>query len=233
MNDLEFYKHCVTNPSSQDTAFKQAIAPDSQRHLTHKNCLDFDKELRKAMCIETPMDLEKALIKVSDNTLPTIHLRKFSAIAASLLFAVFLLSITLIPMAIHDVGEDMLDHVDTEIDKLHTYTSPVSNLHKKVATTLPALGITASKPITNLHYAGTCKIGNKKGFHLIMKGKKGLVTVLYTPTETPPKSLARGGMQGMLFPSLGGSMGIIGNMGEDLESIRQELEKKLTIKPHA
>lgn len=128
-----------------------------------------------------------------------------------------------------DFGEEMMEDVFTEIDKLHIYTSPVFNLKNKVTTTLPVLGIKSKEPISNLHYAGTCKIGDKNGFHLIMKGKKGLVTVLFSSEKVEPKSIARGGLQGMLFPILDGSMGIIGNMGEDLEAIRQELEEKLIL----
>lgn len=233
MNDLEFYKHCVSDPNSQDKAFKQAIDSDSDRQVAHQNCIDFDDELRNAMHIPHPHSLESELIGITDKPQRNINIRKMSAIAASLLFALFFFATMLNQVTRNDVGEDMMEHVYTEIDKLHTHTSPVSNLKKKVSSTLPQLRIKTREPISNLHYAGTCTIGREKGFHLIIKGKKGLVTVLYTPTEVDPKSLARGGMQGMLFPSLEGSMGIIGNMGEDLEAIRQELEKKLILEPQA
>lgn len=229
MNDLEFYKYCVSDPNSPDHALKQAIGSDPHRQQTHQNCVDFDDELREAMQLEIPHSLETQLIDSRENTQKLFNAKKIAAIAASLLFVIIITIATFNQMKARDVGEDMMDHVFTEIDKLHTYTSPVSNLREKVNATLPQLGITARSPISHLHYAGTCKIGNENGFHLIVKGKKGLVTVLYSAAEVDPKSLARGGMQGMLFPSLKGSMGIIGNMGEDLEAIRQELEEKLIL----
>lgn len=58
MNDLEFYKHCVSDLNSQDKAFKQEVNTNSQRRRIHQGCLEFDEELREAMSISPPPRLD-------------------------------------------------------------------------------------------------------------------------------------------------------------------------------
>lgn len=99
--------------------------------------------------------------------------------------------------------------------------------HEQVNRLLEPLGIVVEAGVGRVHYAGTCRIRKHLGAHLVLEGAKGPVTVLLLPAEPVAGSLEIGDadFRGIVVPAGQGSMAIVGERGEPLESIEQRLRR--------
>lgn len=81
-----------------------------------------------------------------------------------------------------------------------------------------------------IHYAGTCHIRKHDGVHLVMQGEIGPVTVLFMPGEeiTRSSDITNGRFRGVIVPTPNGSMAILGEEGEPIQRIEEQLKSSVS-----
>jgi hypothetical protein len=120
------------------------------------------------------------------------------------------------------LAEEVVAHLDHEPRALRVLTTPVSTrtLNNVVGSDVADLG-----GVGLITYARTCPINGKQGPHLVIRGAKGPITLLLMPDEEieGPVTLTGEGIKGVIIPVGHGSIAIIGDRDEILESYQQQV----------
>ena len=79
-------------------------------------------------------------------------------------------------------------------------------------------------------YAQTCVINGRKIPHLVIQGEQGPVTILLLPDEAIDDAVPIEGesINGIILPVGGGSVAIIGERNEKLDTIKQNVINSVT-----
>ena len=98
-----------------------------------------------------------------------------------------------------------------------------------LAAVLNSVGYGLQEDPGQIHYAGVCLMRKRVGVHLIVPGKIGPVTVLLMPGEriTHRSMLSDERFTGVLTPTPGGSMAILGEQGETIRAIENKIRSSL------
>ena len=91
---------------------------------------------------------------------------------------------------------------------------------------MPANVATMNHDAGLITYAESCVINGKLVPHLVIQGQQGPITILLMPDEKidGPQSLMGESINGVLLPVGDGSIAIIGEEGENLEPVEQNLK---------
>jgi hypothetical protein len=120
------------------------------------------------------------------------------------------------------LAEEVVAHLDHEPRALRVLTTPVSTrtLNNVVGSDVADLG-----GVGLITYARTCPIHGKQVPHLVIQGAKGPITLLLMPDEEidGPVTLTGEGIKGVIIPVGHGSIAIIGDRDEILESYQQQV----------
>ncbi len=228
MNCLEFRRHCLSEPGSQDHEF-----------LRHKHecsrCADYavgvgqlDRKLAEALDVKVPDNLASRIILrqsiEGDRTRKRRKLRLY-ALAASLLFAIGLGTGLVVRTWTEPYDRMVLTHIDTEKDYLLTrQEAPDAKL------VLQTVGVELKGELANLRHASLCRLTKEPGAHLVFDGQKGPVIVLVLPKESIADHIPirSDRFAGIVVPTSNGGMAIVGEHGEDLYDIERTLRSNLT-----
>ena len=121
------------------------------------------------------------------------------------------------------LAEEIVAHLDHEPQALRVTDRPVSDA--RLARIVPADMANLNHDAGLITYARNCEINGNIVPHLVIQGKKGPVTVILLPDERVLEAeiLDGEGINGMLIPVGDGSIAIIGEKDEELDSIRDNL----------
>jgi hypothetical protein len=81
-----------------------------------------------------------------------------------------------------------------------------------------------------INYAGSCKIRNSEGVHVVLQGKHSPVTLLFMPGEhiNARKTLEDSNFKGIVLPLENGSVAIIADKQEVLDDYQKQIYEQLT-----
>jgi len=220
MNCAEFRQYYLAEPRCQDGVFlehKQACHACAEFAAQEAT---FEQALGVALAVETPANLAARVIL--NQTLHQAQRRRtLVATAAVVLLAMPVAAWLLWPLS-SSLEQDVIAHITAEREHLAA-RERVSD--DKVAAVLDTLGVLTQQPLTNVRYAGICPIRRHPGGHLVLTGTHGPVTVLFMPHETinRQRPIEAGNFHGIIVPHGRGSIAIVGQSGEALDTFKQQL----------
>ncbi len=155
------------------------------------------------------------------------HRRAYwQALAASVVLTVGLVTGMLMVNHPYSLEEVALAHVRDEPMALQVEDNiQLSQLNNLLA----SYNLKLQQAIGRVAFAMPCRIRQYTGAHLVMEGEYGKVTVLIMPGEyvMARKTLQERELQGLLIPTDGGSIAIIGQAHEPLEAIEARINQAL------
>jgi len=229
MNCIDIRRILAATPASRE--------PDVLRHL--QQCQSCARYAESEKALSTHID--KLLnIAVPDRLTFRIMLQQrlaeekrfrhrrgyWQALAASVVLTVGLVAGMLVVNHPYSLGEVALAHVRDEPMALQVedniQLSQLNNL-------LVPYNLKLQQAIGRVAFAMPCRIRQYTGAHLVMKGEYGKVTVLIMPGEyvMARKMLQERELQGLLIPTDGGSIAIIGQAHEPLTAIEARISQAL------
>lgn len=121
------------------------------------------------------------------------------------------------------LADELLAHLDHEPAALRVTDQPVSD--RRLARVVPAGMAVFNRDEALITYAQPCTINGKKVPHLVIQGQYGPVTILLMPDETVAEVTPLDGdnIRGVILPVGDGSIAIIGNRAEQLDSIQENV----------
>jgi len=189
-----------------------------------------DRRIAQALLLRVP-DLEMPDLPGLDTsnvvTLPArrrIATPAWFAIAATVVIASFI-GIRMVGnnVAYPSLADEIVAHLDHEPRALRVTDEPVSD--RQLARIVPASIAEMNHEAGLITYARTCPINGKKVPHLVIQGKFGPVTILLMPDEMIDGAVQIDGqsINGVILPVGSGSIAIIGEADENLDSIQNNV----------
>lgn len=234
MNCLEFRHHLLIDPFSRDADF--VTHRDECVGCGHEavRAAKLEKQLHGSLSVEPPEGLRDRILLVHalDHDKPRRIFRpRWLAMAASLLLVVGLVgglgyrwADTLFRSSGLEVA--VLNHVTDELEHLHQdrnlQTADLEEL-------LTPFGARLKNGLGRVNYAGRCNIRKHSGIHLVVSGQQGPITILLMPGEhvDHQQSIRSSRFDGVLVPTPYGSMAVIGEKGEVLDSVVDTVAEKI------
>ena len=200
--------------------YKEAIAKDPELEARIASALEIDVP---ALEMPEPPDIDTANV----TALPR---RRFSApqwlaVAATVAAVAVLGFFTLAEDPVYDsLADEIIAHLDHEPYALVVSDVPVPD--RRLDRIVPANIATMNHDAGLITYAESCVINGKRVPHLVIQGQHGPVTILLMPDEMVdgPQSLTGESINGVILPVGDGSIAIIGEEGEDLERVEENLK---------
>lgn len=236
MDDLEFRKHAVIDPYDQLHEFLKKTSQNIHNHQFVEEQKLFNQKLVSILEISTPENLADRIIlaqqlsqhKVVQSNKRQKQWRNWlgSSIAAALILA-FSLSLTL-PKTQDSalLTQEVLQHVH---DDTHALNIRMNVPKTNIDTMLASYGGKLNGPIGQVTFLGHCIIGGHTGVHMVLNTSKGVVTVILLPSQTidGPTSLQDNQLKGLVYPAQKGSIAVVSEYLEAIESTRQQIDKNL------
>jgi len=153
--------------------------------------------------------------------------RRIFSIAASLVLLVMVGAASFHLYQIRSLNDFVLAHIEHEIEQLNnTQTVSFSRLERVVSQfDVPDLSV-----LPAITYLEKCWMRTGYGLHLILKGQKGPVTLLFMPNESVQQSqlIEAREFSGKLYRFGQGSFALVGMPGEPLEMLAEKLRMAST-----
>ena len=207
--------------------------------MTHEDdnqLRELDLKIAKAMQIDVPPLVMPELPDIDTDKVAALPTRRrttrsvvWFAVAASVVLASSIALRMSGPFQTYEtLAEEVLAHMDHEPQALRVTNVAVSDAKlQRVVPTDVAVFPPGEALIT---YASPCKINGKMAPHLVIQGQHGPITIILMPEESVAGITPLDGdnVHGMIVPVGDGSIAIIGNRGEPLEPIRENLIESVT-----
>ena len=227
--------------------YKKAIGADpsydgGEAHiLACAGCLAYRDELRaldrsigRALAIGVPELRMPDLPEVDTSTVVPLAARRrpapvWIALAATVVLAAFV-GIRMYGgnVTYESLADEIVAHLDHEPYALRVSDEPVDD--RRLAKVVPANMATMNHDAGLITYAQTCVINGREIPHLVIQGERGPVTILLLPDEPLDDAVQLEGesINGVLLPVGNGSVAIIGERDEELDTIRQNVVNSVT-----
>jgi hypothetical protein len=126
------------------------------------------------------------------------------------------------------LADEIVAHLDHEPYALRVSDEPVDD--GRLAKVVPASVAEMNHDAGLITYAQTCVINGRKIPHLVIQGEHGPVTILLLPDEAIDDAVQIEGesINGVLLPVGRGSVAIIGERDEKLDTIQQNIVNSVT-----
>ena len=229
MDDLEFRRRCIADPFDQDEEFLRKKQENSVHAQFAERQVQFDSQIKDIMHgVRIPNGLQAHIQLRHAFTQRKVRRRFWTyslPLVASTVF-VSLMLLLLMPGS-NDLQEVVLAHVYSELYHLDDRKDVQKPELRQI---LSSVGNGFKDDLGQVHYAGTCHIRKQSGVHLVLPGKVGPVTVLLMPGEAVEyrTAVADKRFSGVISQTPGGSMAILGEEGEDINNLEQQLKSQLT-----
>ena len=232
MDDLEFRRRAYAEPDCQSESFLQFKNKSLENARFVDELLQMDDKLKQALCVEPPNNLvEKIKLKQTFSDHHSSRERwHFFSFAASILLAL-VLGFYYLPSgdlssdssgSERELKEGLLKHIYSELDHLNEQQNPSLS---QVNTLLAEFGGSMDRLVAKVNYLGSCEIHNTAGVHMVVKGDRGPVTIMLLRgvRVNSQKLISDQRFRGLIVPAENGSIAIIGEKGEPLQTIKNEL----------
>ncbi len=194
-----------------------------------------DQKLVKAMGISVPELQMPDLPAVDVSNVASLPLRRevskttWFAVAATVALAAFVgFQVSTPNTSGRSLEQQVLAHLDHEPYALVVSSTPVSE--QRLASKVPDSIAIMNHDAGLITYAESCEINGNSVPHLVIQGAKGPVTILLMPEETVSEATSFEGenTKGVILPVGNGSIAIIGDRDEDLDSYEQNVMNSVT-----
>lgn len=204
-------------------------------HEDDKAMKELDLKIAKALQIDVPELRVPELPPIRDDNVAALPARQRSlrpvwfAVAATMVLAT---SIGVRMSGLFDsnasLAEEVLAHLDHEPAALRVSDVPVSDA--RLARAVPASLAVFERGDSLVTYAQSCIINGKRVPHLVIQGRHGPVTILLMPEEKIAEATPLDGanVKGLILPVGDGSIAIIGDREEELETLRKDIVDSVT-----
>lgn len=204
-------------------------------HEDDKAMKELDLKIAKALQIDVPELRVPELPPIRDDNVAALPARQRSlrpvwfAVAATMVLAT---SIGVRMSGLFDsnasLAEEVLAHLDHEPAALRVSDVPVSDA--RLARAVPASLAVFQRGDSLVTYAQSCIINGKRVPHLVIQGRHGPVTILLMPEEKIAEATPLDGanVKGLILPVGDGSIAIIGDREEELETLRKDIVDSVT-----
>lgn len=204
-------------------------------HEDDKAMKELDLKIAKALQIDVPELRVPDLPPIRDDNVAALPVRQRSlrpvwfAVAATMVLAT---SIGVRMSGLFDshasLAEEVLAHLDHEPAALRVSDVPVSDA--RLARAVPASLAVFERGDSLVTYAQSCIINGKRVPHLVIQGRHGPVTILLMPEEKIAEATPLDGanVKGLILPVGDGSIAIIGDREEELETLRKDIVDSVT-----
>ncbi len=204
-------------------------------HEDDKAMKELDLKIAKALQIDVPELRVPDLPPIRDDNVAALPVRQRSlrpvwfAVAATMVLAT---SIGVRMSGLFDsnasLAEEVLAHLDHEPAALRVSDVPVSDA--RLARAVPASLAVFQRGDSLVTYAQSCIINGKRVPHLVIQGRHGPVTILLMPEEKIAEATPLDGanVKGLILPVGDGSIAIIGDREEELETLRKDIVDSVT-----
>ena len=190
---------------------------------------EFEAKIASALEIDVPPLEMPELPDIDTGNVTALPRRRFAApqwlaVAATVAAVAVLGFFTLGDDHTYDsLADEIVAHLDHEPWSLQVTDVPVSD--RRLNSIVPANVATMNHDAGLITYAESCVINGKLVPHLVIQGQQGPITILLMPDEKidGPQSLMGESINGVLLPVGDGSIAIIGEEGENLEPVEQNL----------
>jgi hypothetical protein len=247
MDELEFRRQAVVDPHDTREEFADMANASPANRKWLEEMKQFDRQLGKAMEVEVPAGLAERLLlrqamladPIPDAPVVTLPRRKTSgwkplAIAASVAFLVGV-STRWLPWPLPQTSEASLAqvalaHVYGEepfiqgVDEQVSLQTINAKMEKYGATLMNMQGM------ARITYVNHCAFYQGPALHMVLQGKMGPVTLFLVPKHVPLQlehNFDDGQLKGEIIKLKGANLVLIGEMGESLEPISQQIESRL------
>lgn len=232
--------------TSCDT-YKERIAADPWQesdddHASQcASCRDFreqmrvlDRKIALAMTVPVPKLKMPELADIDSSNVSTLASRRMTApawlaVAATVVIAAVLgFRMLGSELTYPSLADEIVAHLEHEPYALRVTDKAVSE--KRLARVVPSNVMTMNAPIGLITYAQSCVINGTKVPHLVIQGERGPVTILLMPEQMVdgPQSITGQSIDGVILPVGNGSIAIIGETGEDLQRIQNNVKSSVT-----
>lgn len=223
MDCLEFRRQCLADPGSADM--------DYQRHRTGcRACSDyaarmrkFDHQLHEAMSIDPPKNLQsRILLQQSLSTAEKRPVAVYYSMAAAVMMAVLLVLF----MPGSEDTDDISKLVFTYLEESPAASTVVSTMDTTTAShLLRPLGMDLEPEFGPIQAARPCVIRGNEAVHMVVEGARGVVDIVFMPSEFIDRKIETvyADRELLIVPCPRGSIAIVGEKGEHLAAIEQNL----------
>ena len=195
----------------------------------------FDQQILKALALDVPAPRVPELPAVDTSKVTSLAGRRrfkapaWFAVAATVTLAAFLgLRTQSVDVSDLTLADQILEHLDHERGSLVVSDQPVSD--SRLARVVPAKIANLDHSAGLITYAQSCKINGVEVPHLVIQGEHGPVTILLMPGQPVdgPESITGESVNGVIIPVGDGSIAIIGEDGENLDRIQNNVRDSVT-----
>ena len=224
MSCLEFRRRVTAAPAESDPELEAHARACAACAAYRERTREFDRDLLEAMRLEPPEGLgSRILLRQRLDEKARIRARRRRlALAAALLLAVGLGGGLWMWRPGTSLEGVVLAHVNAEMHHLQDQKNlRLAQLNR----VLQPLGSTVEREIGPIRYAGSCRIRNHTGGHVVLESSEGPVTVLFMPGEyiDARRPVHDQHFRGVILPTDNGSIAILG----ESETGVREIERRL------
>lgn len=233
MNCEEYRQTIAADPSYEGGEAHLSACSDCRAYRDEMR--SFDRRIGRALEISVPELRMPGLPDIDTTDVVSLPVRRrFTApvrlaVAATVVLAAFV-GLRMIGgnVTYPSLADEIVAHLDHEPYALRVTDKPVSD--RRLAKVVPANVATMTHETGLITYAQTCVINGRKIPHLVLQGEHGPVTILFLPDEAIDDAVPLEGesINGVLLPVGGGSVAIIGERDEELETIQNNVVNSVT-----
>ncbi len=231
MDDLAFRRAVYADPNTKDPEIIAAANADPAKKALLNELKALDKQLASASKIPVPDDLAHKLIwqgTITDFARHKKRSRIYLSIAASVAFVVGL-SFTLWQQhATVNISSEALAHMYyTDMQEAPRASAVSLDI---VNDRLAGYGASLASEIGVIKSANYCRLDSVKSLHLILETASGLVSVFVLPDDRKMDVLSTFSdtqYAGETLKPERANVLVVGDKGQDLTPIKQEVEQKL------
>lgn len=227
MNCLEFRRQFLSDPytSTADLAEHRLACQPCQRFATQT--LAMEHVLKEAAKVDVPEGLASRILlrQRLETRRDTIRRNGLWAIAATFVLSIGL-AIYFPTTAPLSLEASVLAHVEDEQRHMNAHDNVSFDT---VNQRMRKYGMQLKQPVATVNFAMSCPMRFSRGFHMVLQGDHGPVTVLMMPGDyiAQRKHVADQRFQGVVMPTQLGSMAILAENAQDLASIEKRLQTSL------
>ena len=231
MNCEDYRQQIAADPSFDGGAAHLRDCAACQAYRDEMQALE--RQIGRALAIEVPELRVPELPDIDTGNVVPLRRRivtpTWLAVAATVVVAA-LLGIRMLGSGVQSdsLGAEILAHLDHEPYALQVTDRPVSD--SRLASVVPANVAKIDHSAGLITYAQSCVINGRVVPHLVIQGERGPVTILLMPEEriSTAQELMGENINGVILPVGDGSIAIIGESGEPLEKLQQEIVRSAT-----
>jgi anti-sigma factor RsiW len=227
MNCLEFRRQLLTDPrlKSADIAEHRLACEPCARFAQQQHAME--QTLHETLHVEVPDGLASRILlrQRLEERRQAFWRRGLWAMAATLVVSMGL-AIYFPGTTPPSLEASVLAHVERETDHMQAHDNVKL---VEVNTRMKKYGAQLNQPVGTVNFAMSCPMRKTTGFHMVIQGEHGPVTVLVMPGDyiAQRKTVSDQRFQGVVMPTQSGSMAIVAANADDLAQVEKRLHSAM------